>query len=122
MIKPHIVLIALLMAVFASMSNTATAQDGSKKLEDLPNVFTPNNDGVNDYFEFPSTGNPLFVLHVYTRTGATIYREEAATIKWDGRNSQGNLLPNGIYYYLIEDKNGEYESAKGFVYIYGQMP
>lgn len=101
----------------------AAAGDGTlKTLDNLPNVFTPNNDGVNDYFEFASTGSPFFVLQVFSRTGAFIYREEAQTIKWNGCNAQGVRLPNGIYYYIIEDRNGEYETAKGFVYIYGDKP
>ncbi|MBQ9471491.1 MAG: gliding motility-associated C-terminal domain-containing protein [Bacteroidales bacterium] len=116
------------LAIVAAASQQAGAArmlagDGSlKTLDNLPNVFTPNNDGTNDYFEFASTGNPLFVLRVFSRTGAFIYREEAQTIKWNGCNAQGNRLPNGIYYYIIEDLNGEYETAKGFVYIYGDMP
>lgn len=111
-------LLIVLLTALALTPNSATAQQ--KPIENLPNVFTPNNDGLNDFFEIKATGSPYFVLHVYSRTGAPIYRGEAQEIKWDGRNNQGHLLPNGIYYYVIEDKNGEYESTKGFVYIYGQ--
>lgn len=111
-------LLIALLAALALATNSASAQQ--KPIENLANVFTPNNDGLNDYFEVTGSGNPYFVLHVYSRTGAPIYRGEAQEIKWDGRNNQGHLLPNGIYYYVIEDKNGEYESTKGFVYIYGQ--
>ena len=39
---------------------------------DVPNVFTPNGDGVNDIFEVKSDGNTVYELTVFTRTGTQI--------------------------------------------------
>jgi len=88
-------------------------------LANIPNVFTPNEDGSNDFFTFASTGTPWFTLRIFSRSGALLYQTEAETIMWDGKNEQGNTLPDGIYYYVIEDSSGLYEPATGFVYIYG---
>jgi len=88
------------------------------KLDSIPNVFTPNGDNVYDYFEVQTSGLSRLVLKVFTRTGALIYQNQANFIKWDGRNDNGKDLPEGIYYYIIEDLDGKYENAKGFVYIF----
>lgn len=105
-------------AVFSRTIDLSSLQE-LQKLQNIPNVFTPNHDGVNDFFEIPSSGTSWFVLKVYSRSGALLYKGEASIIQWDGRNNQGVLLPNGIYYYIIDDTNKVYESTTGFVYIFG---
>jgi gliding motility-associated-like protein len=89
-----------------------------QKFVNIPNVFTPNGDNIYDYFEVQTSGLSRLVLKVFTRTGALIYQNQANFIKWDGRNDNGKDLPEGIYYYIIEDLDGQYENAKGFVYIF----
>jgi len=84
----------------------------------VPNVFTPNGDGVFDFFEVSTTGTSMLVFKVFTRTGALVYQTKASYIKWDGKNENGNELPEGIYYYIIEDIYKNYENAKGFLYIF----
>lgn len=85
---------------------------------ELPNVFTPNGDGINDVFrpldQYSGTLNatcPRFVksviFNVYNRWGIVIYHyesggENAITIDWDGRDDAGTLLPSGVYYYDAE--------------------
>lgn len=88
--------------------------------DNVPNVFTPNADGVNDFFEVISSGTSRLRFKVLTRSGAVIYEKEANVIKWDGKNYYGNDLPDGIYYYIIEDisETKVYNTAKGFFYIY----
>jgi len=84
----------------------------------IPNVFTPNGDMVHDYFEVPSSGTSRLKFMVYSRAGAMVYQNEANIIKWDGKNVYGKELPEGIYYYIIEDLDGKYENTKGFFYIF----
>jgi gliding motility-associated-like protein len=84
---------------------------------ELPNVFTPNDDGVNDRFQafniFDEQTNqnkcPRFVksvdFFVYDRNGKEVYNnleepEKSILIRWDGKNSRGNEMPSGVYYYL----------------------
>lgn len=89
---------------------------------DVPNIFTPNNDGVNDYF-FPrrmlSKGVVSFKMSIYNRWGQQVY--ETTNIDgqgWDGALN-GVQQPDGVYVYVIdaEFKDGQIEQQKGNVTI-----
>lgn len=86
---------------------------------ELPNVFTPNEDGINEKFQpfhiFDETENrfkcPRFVksvnFYVYDRNGKEVYNnlnetERSILINWDGKNNQGKELPSAVYFYLAE--------------------
>jgi len=87
--------------------------------EDVPNVFTPNGDNKNDYFEVETSGDAIYDLIIFTRTGTKIYDCTSPRIFWDGRNSGGNEVSEGIYYYIIK-LTGKPSSGglSGFVYLY----
>ena len=77
----------------------------------IPNTFTPNGDGVNDLWEISSlSAYPQCTIFIYTRYGNLIYRSIAYSKPWDG-TYQGNPVPSGTYYYLIDLKNGTKELA-----------
>lgn len=67
----------------------------------IPNVFTPNSDGVNDYFFIPSMGVKEFHIKIYNRWGNFIWETTAPKIEWDGRNYSGELVPDGTYYFML---------------------
>ena len=85
----------------------------------IPNVFTPNGDDVNDYFEVSTDGTTVYEFSVYTRSGARIYFSLSTRIFWDGKSIGGKELSEGIFYYVIE-KVGDSEPIKnaGFLYLY----
>lgn len=68
----------------------------------IPNSFTPNEDGRNDYF-FPvlQCEYSYFVLTITDRWNNTIFSSNSPHAKWDGR-FKGNLCPEDIYVYKIE--------------------
>lgn len=76
---------------------------------DIPNVFTPNGDGVNDYFVVDSRllGFPL---KVFQRTGRQVFDSKNYQNDWNGEN-----LPSGVYYWLITNECGS--KYKGWVTI-----
>ena len=94
---------------------------GTDKIDftSLPNVFSPNGDNENDFFEVVASGTTTLSFKVFARTGALIYQHEGSVIKWDGKNSLGKEVPTGVYYYIIEDigeKN--YNPANGFFHLF----
>ncbi|WP_118974434.1 T9SS type B sorting domain-containing protein [Taibaiella koreensis] len=72
---------------------------------DIPNAFTPNGDGVNDYF-FPrsllSAKLTGFSMSIYNRWGQLIFETTATNGRgWDGRFN-GKEQPEGVYLYRME--------------------
>ena len=64
----------------------------------IPEAFSPNNDGDNDYFYPSIIGENSYNMKIYDRWGAIIYNEE--NNQWDG-TVNGKAIPNGIYSYTI---------------------
>lgn len=83
---------------------------------EIPNVFTPNDDGVNDTFGVPSDSKLLEVLRfeVYSRWGELLFSGsgDVETV-WDG-NYKGKPSPAEVYVYLIEVKCLGEEEARFF--------
>ena len=68
-----------------------------------PNVFSPNNDGINDVWSIPSLQlYPGCVVEVFDRYGRNVFRSTGYPKEWDGKNADGNLLPSATYYYVIK--------------------
>jgi len=86
----------------------------------VPNVFTPGDDGLNDYFNItlPNNAENVTVFRVYNRWGNLMYDNDAPEKGWDGskRNNRKDLMPSGVYVYLIQYQVGEkIETVKGNV-------
>jgi gliding motility-associated-like protein len=81
----------------------------------VPNVFTPNNDGLNDVFKIKSDELTSFEGKLYNRWGKFIYTWTEPLKGWDGK-IKGNDAPDGVYFYVLNFKNecGEKE-VHGFV-------
>ena len=71
------------------------------KTYSLPNVFTPNGDGINDtWLPFPYTNVQKIDLVVHDRWGRRVFKTEDPDIKWDGTDANSHRpLPEGVYYY-----------------------
>jgi len=64
----------------------------------IPDAFTPNNDGDNDYFYPSIIGGRNYTLKIYNRWGGIIYNKENG--RWDGKLNN-NAIQHGIYSYSI---------------------
>ena len=68
---------------------------------DLPNVFTPNDDGVNDRFEWPIVFAKRTSVHIFDRWGALMFSTDEPYRFWTGRFN-GRPAPEGVYFYVYE--------------------
>lgn len=72
---------------------------------DIPNAFTPNDDGVNDYFfprQFLTKELLKFHMEVYDRWGEIVFQTDNTNGRgWDGKFN-GKDQPEGVYIYLID--------------------
>ncbi len=81
-----------------------------------PNTFTPNGDGINDVWEIKNLNDyPGCILEVYNPAGSLVFRSIGYGSPWDGR-WQGQPVPVGTYYYVIDPKNGR-PKMKGYVTV-----
>jgi len=73
---------------------------------ELPNVFTPNNDGINDVFKaMPhSLGhlNMFFTIRIFNRWGNQVFESNDMNFEWDGNQSNGQPAPTGTYFWVVE--------------------
>ena len=69
----------------------------------VPNVFTPNGDGVNDVYFLMSTNITSFNLNIFNRWGQLIFNSNHPSKGWDGSYG-GKEVPDGVYIYIIDAK------------------
>jgi len=84
----------------------------------IPNVFTPGFDGYNDLFIVKANGTVPLEISIYSRTGTLVHHSKAPIIVWDGRNSSGSFVGQGVYYYILTSADPAVETKKGFVHVY----
>ena len=79
----------------------------------VPNIFTPNGDGKNDYFSV-TTSSPLkyFQIFIFDRWGNEVFSADQIDFKWNGKFHDKILLP-GVYTYLITvEENGKNKTSR----------
>jgi gliding motility-associated-like protein len=74
---------------------------------------SPNNDGDNDSFDLRGLG--VKELSIFNRYGTKVYNFANYTNEWKGQSDKGQELPDGTYYYVIDQNNGE--TKTGWIYI-----
>ena len=83
--------------------------------DNITSLFTPNNDGINDYWYIPDLEQyGKLQVTVYNRYGQAVYRSDSYKNDWDG-TWNGYPLPSATYYYII--KSSEKGIIKGVVNI-----
>ncbi len=66
-----------------------------------PNAFSPDGDGINDFFKVSGQGMIDFVIQIYNRWGQMVYKSTDLSQGWDG-TFKGKNLPTGSYVYKIK--------------------
>lgn len=70
----------------------------------IPNIFSPNGDGINDNFGIITTGIKTLNCDIFNRWGTKITSLTAPSQLWDGKTSNGSDATEGTYYYMLTAK------------------
>ncbi|MFD2822593.1 gliding motility-associated C-terminal domain-containing protein [Lacinutrix iliipiscaria] len=96
---------------------------GNEPCLEIPQGFSPNDDGYNDFFEIPCIENyPNAKLMIYNRYGTCVYSNNNYLNNWAGKPNKGilhsdsSLLPVGTYFYVLEHEN-LIKRKVGWVYL-----
>lgn len=78
--------------------------------EVIPNVFTPNGDGVNDLYQLKNQVhsrclNDLIIM-IYNRWGVKVYESTLGQMAWDG-TYEGQPVSEGVYFYVLNGNYGD---------------
>lgn len=92
--------------------------DADIELE-IPNAFSPNNDGINDFFVIKSNQKvDIYELIIFNRWGNKLYGSYSLSDSWDGKYN-GKKCSTSTYFYIINyTERGKRKIKKGFVYLY----
>jgi len=81
----------------------------------IPNAFSPNGDGVNDYWEILGLQNyPGNKLQIFNRLGIKLYETTDYQNDWGG-TYKGEKVENGVYFYQLYLSDNVLE--KGYIFI-----
>jgi gliding motility-associated-like protein len=83
----------------------------------IPNVFSPDGDGINDQFYIPNSGLKEFSIEIFNRWGIKVFESTADEIRWDGVSTSGVKLSDGTYYFILKavSTSGKDYSTTGFL-------
>ncbi|MEW6468420.1 MAG: gliding motility-associated C-terminal domain-containing protein [Bacteroidota bacterium] len=113
---------AALTCIFAfllsSAAHTSLAQAAADSLS-IPNVFTPNYDGVNDAFAIVGDTVTMVDCKIYNRYGTLVYEFAGVNDRWDGFTTAGELCKTGVYYYIatVRFADSRERTETGFVQL-----
>ena len=94
---------------------------GLNDWEELPNAFSPNNDGINDVFTFDNYHSiNEFKAMIFDRWGNLIFKWENPDESWNGKSKSGKALTEGVYFYYLKaiGNSGKVYEKKGAVTLY----
>ncbi|MEI6815830.1 MAG: gliding motility-associated C-terminal domain-containing protein [Bacteroidota bacterium] len=86
----------------------------------IPNVFTPNGDGKNEFFKIIADGYNNYSLKIFNRWGQKMFDNNNSEVLWNGKiNNTGADAPDGTYFYIFSanDYNEKTVVYKGSVTI-----
>ncbi len=83
---------------------------------EIPQILSPNNDSKNDTWEIGYYAKyPSVSIQIFNRLGNQVYKSQKPYMDdWDGKNKEGEYIPTGTYYYIIDKGNGE-STISGFI-------
>ena len=85
----------------------------------VPNIFSPNDDGINDVLIITTKNISALNCKIYNRWGILTGELTKINEGWDGRTTSGLPCKDGVYYYVLiaKDSNNKDYETKGFVQL-----
>jgi len=90
----------------------------------IPDGFSPNGDGVNDYFVIPNIEflYPNYTIEIFNRYGNGMYKGYNGKPGWDGLNYEregigSGMAPNGVYFYILNFNKDNKPPKQGRLYL-----
>lgn len=78
---------------------------------DIPNVFTPNDDGYNDHLFIGNFGVDNYEMTIYNRWGIVMHHDDTGEIFWDGKTPAGVDAEAGSYFYILDVINPDHSEG-----------
>jgi len=97
---------------------TVRVQVGDESLCDIPTIFTPNDDGVNDFYTIQCLSSERFgnnEVTIFNQYGDEVFHARPYQNDWQG-TFNGEPLPTGTYYYIVDFGDGS-APQKGFLVL-----
>ncbi len=69
---------------------------------DTFDTFTPNGDNINDYYGFDESLFSDINVKIYNKWGTKVFEWSEINFKWDGRGYSGKILPESVYYFVLD--------------------
>lgn len=115
---------------YASLTDAASGCETSQRLAvtpdlqtcplPIPDAFSPNGDGINDFFDirFAEQEYPNYSVEIFNRWGSKVFTGNASNL-WDGSSESGSdqELPAGVYFYILNFNDGQTGPVQGRVYL-----
>ena len=83
----------------------------------VPNIFSPNGDGLNDELFIYGIDNN-YELKIFNRWGSVVYKEYPYLNGWNGYNQYGKRLPEGQYYFMLQNVAIDVKLNGGIMVVY----
>lgn len=101
--------------VYVGVCDTVTPI--SESSINIPNIFTPNNDGINDDFKITTKKITAINCKIYDRWGILVGELKRINDKWDGHTTSGQEVSNGVYFYILSatGEDSKVYDKKGYI-------
>jgi gliding motility-associated-like protein len=85
----------------------------------VPNIFTPNGDGLNDFFELSNAAISIKEFTIYNRWGKLVYSISNSSVKWDGKQN-ASIVDDDTYFWVATfndlcDSSKKDSKQRGFI-------
>ncbi len=108
----------LVRATSSSICRIGTASEPTACEVTIPNIFTPNGDGKNDFLNIINIEQyPNSNVKIFNRWGKEVFSQDAYNNGDSNKRFNGKDLPDGVYFYVVDFGDGIHESKSGTVTI-----